>query len=135
LARQATPSDTDRIERGAALALRTWVFVLAAYVVFNKAFPFHLLATPLVQMTGMDLLLLLLRAAIGVVVAALLVRKAFAPPPLIDRHRVFCENWVGLGLGLTLLIAAACFAHLIKGDGVIPTSTRLLARGILWLVF
>jgi hypothetical protein len=133
LARQA-PSDSDRLERGTALALRTWVFVLAAYVVFNKAFPFHLLAMPVVQMTGMDLLLLLLRAAVGVVVAAVLVRRAFSPPPLIDRHRVFCENWVGLGLGLTLLIAAACFGYLIKGDGMIPTSTRLLARGILWLV-
>jgi hypothetical protein len=135
LARRTAPTDSDRLERGAALALRTWVFLLAGYIVFNKTFPFYLLAMPVLQMTGMDLLMLLLRAVLGLAVAAWLFRQAFAPPPLLDRHRVFCENWVGLGLGLTSLIAAACFAYLIKGDGVISTTARLLARGILWLVF
>jgi hypothetical protein len=135
LARRATPTDSDRLERGAALALRTWVFLLAGYITFNKTFPFYLLATPVLQMTGMDLLMLLLRAVVGLAVAAFLVRKAFSPPPLIDRHRIFCENWVGLGLGLTSLIAAASFAYLIKGDGAISTTARLLARGILWLLF
>jgi len=51
------PDDSSRFERGAAMALRYFLFLLAAYVVFHKVFPFAPLGYRLIDLTVGDFLL------------------------------------------------------------------------------
>ena len=49
------------------MVLRYFPFLLAAYIVFNKIFPFGLFRTRLADMTGADLLLLILRSLVATI--------------------------------------------------------------------
>jgi hypothetical protein len=129
------PHDSNKFERGAALSLRSFVLSLAAYVVFHKVFPFDRLDMHLVEMTGGDLLLLCFRSIVGTAAALYLVRRAFVQPALGERDRIFCERWAVLGLGSISIIACSIVIRFVEGEGIIVRCAKLIARGVLWLLF
>src|ERR1700693_5336312 len=94
------PDDSNRFERGTAMALRYFLFLLAAYIVFHKIFPFGLFRTRLADMTGADLLLLIFLGSIAAIGAGYLVKEGFTQPDLRSRDRVWCERWTALALGV-----------------------------------
>src|ERR1700674_2019799 len=51
------PADSNRLERGTAMALRAFLCLLLVYIVFHKIFPFTLLRGRLADMTGADFVL------------------------------------------------------------------------------
>ena len=129
------PQDSNQLERGAALFLRSVVLLLAGYVVFHKIFPFDLLEMHLIEMTGADLLLLFLRSVFGTVAALYFLSKVFAQPPLRERDRLFCEHWAALGLGTILIIACSIIMRFVEGEQTIVRVAKLLARAVRWLLF
>jgi hypothetical protein len=131
----SVPRDSNKLERGTALFLRSFVLLLVAYVVAHKVFPFDLLDMHLVEMTGADFLLLCFRSLIATVAALYLVRKAFTQPPLRERDRIFCERWAVLGLGIILITACSTIMRFVEGEAIIIRTARLVARGVLWLLF
>ena len=52
------------------MVLRYFLFLLAAYIVFHKIFPFGLFRMRLADMTGADLLLLIFRSLVATMGAA-----------------------------------------------------------------
>src|SRR5947209_11322018 len=94
------PDDSSKFERGAAMALRHLLFLLAAYVVFHKVFPFALLGSHLVDLTVGDFLRVLLQTLVSIIGAAYLVAKSFRPPNLEFRDRVWCERWIAIAFGV-----------------------------------
>jgi len=97
--------------------------------------PFDLLDVRVGEMTGAELLLLVLRANIAAVAAVYFAVKAFCPPPAHQQNRAFCEWWAAWGLGVLSLIGCAMVAHLVEGEGFVETTARLLGRGVLWLIY
>jgi H+/Cl- antiporter ClcA len=129
------PHDSNKLERGAALFLRSFVLLLAGYVVFHKVFPFNLLDMQLVEMTGADFLLLCFRSVFGTVAALYFVRKALAQPALRERDRIFCERWAALGIGTILIIGCSILMRFVEGEQTIVRVARLVARAVRWLLF
>ena len=129
------PADSNSVERGAAMALRSFALLLLAYIVFHKIFPFALFRTRLVDMDGADLVLLLGRTLVAITAAAYLVMKAFIQPALRDRDRIWCEHWAGLGFGVIGVIMGAVCITTLQGKGIIFALADGLASGILWLLF
>ena len=129
------PHDSNKLERGAALFLRSFVLSLAAYVVFHKVFPFDRLDMHLVEMTGADFLLLCFRSVFGTVAALYFVSKALAQPALRERDRIFCERWAALGIGTILIIGCSILMRFVEGEQTIVTVARLVARAVRWLLF
>ena len=129
------PSDSSKVERGAALFFRSFVLLLCGYIVFHKIFPFDLLPMRLLEMTGTSFLLLCFRTAIATAGMLYLVGKAFVQPALPQRDRIFCERWVGLGLGISLIIACSIAMRFVQGEGAIVRLAKLVARVFLWLLF
>ena len=129
------PHDSNKFERGAALFLRFFVLSLAAYVVFHKVFPFDRLDMHLVEMTGADFLLLCFRSVVGTAAALYLAKRAFSQPALRERDRIFCERWAALGLGSISIIACSMVIRSIEDEGIIVRCVKLVARGVLWLLF
>jgi hypothetical protein len=74
------------------MARRYFLFLLAAYIVFHKIFPFGLFRTRLADMTGADLLLLISRSLIATIGAAYFATAGFVQPALQDRDRTWCER-------------------------------------------
>ena len=129
------PRDSDRFERGAALFFRSLVLLLSGYIVSHKIFPFDLAKMHLLEMTGAEFLLLCFRSAIALVAVWYLGGKAFAPPALRERDRIFCERWVGLGLGIVSIMACSVTIHFVQGEGIIVRSAKLVGRIVVWLLF
>lgn len=132
--RSDAPSDSSRLERFAAVLLRTIVLLLVSYVAIRAIFPFGLVGLRVGDMTGAEFLLLNFRAVISVVAAGYFLTVAFRIPPLRDRNRVFCERWAMLGLGITSVIGCAFVSTFVKGDGFPETMARLIGKGILSLL-
>jgi hypothetical protein len=129
------PRDSDRFERGAALFLRSLVWLLSGYIVAHKIFPFDLAKMYFLEMSGADFLFLCFRTAVALVAVWYFGSKAFAPPPLPERDRPFCEHWAALGLGIIMIMACSVAMHFVQGEGVIIESAKLLGRIVVWLLF
>jgi hypothetical protein len=129
------PDDSNRLERGAAMALRTFLFLVAAYIVFHKVFPFGLFRTRLADMTGADLLLLILRSFVATAGAVYLVIRGFIQPPLQDRNRIWCERWSGFAFGLIAIAVGAVLITTLEKTGPIIVAAHWVADGVLWLLF
>jgi hypothetical protein len=129
------PRDSNKFERGTALFLRSFVLLLSAYIAFHKIFPFDLLDRRLVEMTGADFLLLCFRSALGTAAALYLTREGFYQPPLRERDRIFCECWAALGLGIILIVACSIIMRFVESESIIVRTAKLVARGVIWLLF
>jgi hypothetical protein len=129
------PDDSNRFERGAAMALRYFLFLLAAYIVFHKIFPFGLFRTRLADMTGADLVLLLLRSIVATTGAIYFVIKGFIQPALEDRGRMWCERWTALAFGVTTIAVGSVLVTTLEPIGPIVVAAHWVANGILWLLF
>ena len=129
------PDDSSKFERGAATALRHLLFLLAAYAVFHKVFPFALLGSHLVDLTVGDLLRVLFQTLVGIIGAAYLVAKSFRPPDLKFRDRVWCERWIAIAFGVTAITVGSMVIALLERKGFDTGMARSIARGILWVLF
>lgn len=130
-----TPHDSNRLERGAATALRLFLFLLAAYVVFHKVFPFGALRTRLADMTVADFLLSLFQGLTATIGAAYFLIKGFILPDLQDRDRNWCEQWTALAFGVITISVGSILITLIERKGIIATMAYWVASCILWLLF
>jgi hypothetical protein len=126
---------SHKLERGTAMALRAFLFLLLVYVVFHKIFPFLLLRTRLADMTGADFLLLLCRTLVATAGAAYFAVKGFRQPALPERDRIWCERWTALAFGVITLIIGSTLITTLQGDGIIFALAYGIATGILWLLF
>lgn len=129
------PDDSNRLERGTAMALRYFLFLLAAYIAFHKIFPFDLFRTRLADMTGADLILLILRSLVATMGAAYFTIRGFIQPALHDRDRIWCERWTGLAFGVITIAVGSVLITTLEKDGTIIVAAYWVASGILWLLF
>ena len=129
------PADSNRFERGTAIALRYFLFLLAAYIVFHKIFPFGLFRTRLADMTGADLLLLISRSLIATIGASYFAISGFIPPALQERDRIWCERWTGLAFGVITIAVGSILIAALEGTGIIIVTAHWVASCILWLLF
>lgn len=118
------------------MALRFFIFLVAAYVVFHKIFPFALFRTRLAEMTGGDFSLMVLRGLMAIAGAAYLVMRGFIQPTLRERDRGWCERWAALAFGvITMVIGSILITSLRPTASIIVVAADWLATGILWLLF
>jgi len=117
------------------MALRHLLFLLAAYVVFHKVFPFALLGSHLVDLTVGDFLRVLLQTLVSIIGAAYLMAKAFRPPKLEFRDRVWCERWMAIAFGVIAITVGSMAIALLERKGFDTAMARPIARGILWILF
>jgi hypothetical protein len=117
------------------MALRCLLFLLAAYIVFHKIFPFGLLRTRLADVTVADFLLLIFQSLIASIGAAFLVIRGFIQPALQDRDRVWCERWSALAFGVITMVVGSILITSLEGNGIILVIAYWVASGILWLLF
>src|SRR5712664_4801995 len=119
------------------MVLRYFLFLLAAYIVFHKIFPFGLFRTRLADMTGADLLLLIFRSLIATIGAAYFVVTGFIQPALHDRDRLWCERWTGLAFGVIAIAIAfgSVLISILEKKGIIIIAAHWVASCILWLLF
>jgi hypothetical protein len=129
------PRDSNKFEQGTALFLRSLILLLSGYIVVHKVFPFDLLDKRLLEMTGADFLLLCFRSLVATAALLYSASNAFTQPALPERDRIFCERWVGLGLGTGLIIACSVIMPFTEGEGIIVRTAKLVAAGVLWLLF
>ena len=129
------PDDSSRFERAAATALRCLLFLLAAYIVFHKAFPFAQIESHLVDLTVGDFLLIILRTLVSILGAAYLVAKSFRLPDVKHRDIVWCERWIAIAFGVIAIIVGSMVIALLQRKGFDTATARWIARGILWLLF
>jgi hypothetical protein len=130
-----TPDDSNRFERGTAIALRSFLFLMAAYIVFHEIFPFGLFRTRLTDMTGADLLLLISRSLIATICAGYLVITGFIQPALQDRDRIWCQQWTGVAFGVITIAVGSILIAALEGTGIIIVTAHSVASCILWLLF
>jgi len=117
------------------MALRYFLFLLAAYIVLQKIFPFGLFRTRLADMTGADLLLLISRSLIATIGAANFAIAGFIQPALQDRDRIWCERWTGLAFGVITIAVGSILIAALEGTGIIIVTAHWVASCILWLLF
>jgi len=129
------PDNSSRFERGAATALRSFLFLLAAYIVFHKVFPFALLGYHLVDLTVGDFLRVMSQTLVSIVGAAYFVAKSFRLPDIKCRDRVWCERWMAIAFGAIAIIFGSMAIALLERKGFDTGAARSLARGILWVLF
>lgn len=129
------PQDSNRLERGAAMALRFFLFLLAAYVVFHKIFPFGTLRTRVADMTVAAFLLSILQGLAATTSATYFLTRGFILPDLQDRDRIWCERWTALAFGVITISVGSILITLIERQGIIAMMAYWVASWILWLLF
>jgi hypothetical protein len=117
------------------MALRCFLFLLAAFIVFHKIFPFALLGSRLVDLTVGGFLRMILQTLASIIGAAYLVATSFRPPDLKYRDRVWCERWIAIAFGVIAIIVGSMVIALLERKGVDTATARWIARGILWVLF
>jgi hypothetical protein len=117
------------------MALRCLLFLLAAYIVFHKVFPFALLGYHLLDLTVGDFLRMMFQTLVGIGGAAYLVAKSFRLPDIRCRDRVWCERWIAIAFGAIAIIFGSMTIALLERKGFDTGAARSLARGILWVLF
>jgi hypothetical protein len=130
-----TPEDSNKYERGAAMVLRSFLFLLLVYIIFHKIFPFALFTTRLADMTGADLLLLIFRTLLAIAGAGYFAVRGFVQPDLQDRDRLWCERWAGAAFGVIAITLGSVLITSLQGEGIIFALAYAVASGILWLLF
>ncbi len=133
--RSKAPKDSNKFERGVAMALRSFVLLLAAYVFFYVIFPINLLGTRLGDVTVGEFLLVIFRTLVAATGAIYLIIRALQQPDLQDRDRIWCERWSGLAFGVIAIISASILVAIFERKGVKLTPADWMARGVLWLLF
>lgn len=133
--RAKVPTDSSRLERGCAIALRSFVLLLVAYIVFHKVFPFAVLDRRLGELTVGEFLLAMVRTISATAAAAYLVFKAFRTPGLPERDRIWCERWSGLAFGAIAVLTGSILVFLLESKGVVMPIAHAIAARILWLLF
>jgi len=117
------------------MALRYLLFLLAAYIVFHKVFPFALLGYRLIDLTVGDFLLVILQTLVSILGSAYLVARSFRLPDLEDRDRAWCERWIAIAFGVIAIVIRSMVIALLQRKGFDTAMARWLARGILWVLF
>jgi hypothetical protein len=117
------------------MALRYFLFLLAAYIVFHKVFPFAMLGSRLIDLTVGDFMRIIFQTLVSILGAAYLVAKSFRVPDIKDRDRVWCERWVAIAFAVIAIIAGSIVTALLERKGVETAMARYIARGILWVLF
>jgi hypothetical protein len=117
------------------MALRYFLFVLAAYIVFHKVFPFAQLGSRLIDLTVGNFLLVILQTLLSIIGAAYLAAKSFRLPDLKYRDRVWCERWIAIAFGVIAIIVGSMVIALLERKGFDTATARWIARGILWVLF
>jgi hypothetical protein len=130
-----TSDKANRFERGTATALRLLVLLLAAYIVFHKAFPLAALDRRLADMTVGEFLLTVSRVLFAFTAAGYLIIKGFRYPGLQDRDRIWCERWSGIAFGVSAVVMAAVLVALLEQKGINLGAAHWIAHGILLLLF
>jgi hypothetical protein len=133
--RAKVPTDSSRLERGCAIALRSFVLLLVAYIVFHKAFPFAVLDRRLGELTVGEFLLAMVRTISATAAPAYLVFKAFRTPDLPERDRIWCERWSGLAFGAIAVLTGSILVFLLESKGIVMPIAHAIAARILWLLF
>jgi hypothetical protein len=133
--RSRAPDDSSSFERGTAMVLRYSLFLLAAYIVSHKVFPFSALGSRVGDLEVGDFLLIIFRVLAGTIGAFYLVLKSFKHPDLQDRDRVWCKRWIAFASGCITLIAGSISIALLEKKGISLAMAHWIARGILWLLF
>jgi len=129
------PNDSSRLERGAAMALRSFLLALGAYIVFHKVFPFALLGSHLIDLTVGDFLRIIFQTLVSIVGAAYLIARSFRLPNLACRDRIWCERWIAIAFGVFAIIVGSMVIALLERKGFDTAMARWLARGVLWVLF
>jgi hypothetical protein len=111
------------------------VLLLAAYIVFHKAFPLSALDRRLADMTVGEFLLTVSKVLFAFTAAGYLIVKGFGYPSLQDRDRIWCERWSGIAFGVSAILMGAVLAALLERKGINLGAANWIARGILWLLF
>jgi hypothetical protein len=132
--RSPFPDDSNALERGSAMALRSLVLLFATYVSFHKLFPFASLDTRLADLTFGEFMMLILQVLSSTTAAGYFIFNAFRPPPLPRRDRAWCEFWSGLAFGVISLVAGSILIEVLARKGFELPAARWTARGILWLL-
>jgi hypothetical protein len=117
------------------MVLRSFVLLLAAYVLFHKLFPFDELAARLADVTIGDFMLVIFRTLTAIAAAAYLVFRGLSQPRLQDRDRIWCECWSALAFGVITMIFGSIVVALLERKGMTIGAAHWVARGILWLLF
>jgi hypothetical protein len=132
--RAKAPKDSTRFERGSAIALRLFVLLLVAYIVFHKIFPFAVLEKHLGELTVGEFLLTIFQTITAIAAAAYFVYKGFRQPCLQDRDRIWCERWSGLAFGVIAILIGSILIILLEKKGVAIATAHWAAYGVLWLL-
>jgi hypothetical protein len=127
--------EINKFERGSAIALRLFVWLLAAYIVFHKVFPFADLGMRLADMTVGELLLTVFKVLFASTAAGYLIVRGFRYPKLQHRDRLWCERWSGVAFGVAAIVMGAFLVAFLERKGVDLGATRWIAHGILRLLF
>ena len=117
------------------MVLRSFVLLLAAYVLFHKLFPFDELAARLADVTIGDFMLVIFRTLTAIAAAAYLVFRGLSQPGLQDRDKIWCERWSALAFGVITMIFGSIVVALLERKGMTIGAAHWVARGILWLLF
>jgi hypothetical protein len=117
------------------MVLRSFVLLLAAYVLFHKLFPFDELAARLADVTIGDFLLVIFRTLTAMAAAVYLIFRGLSQPRLQDRDRIWCEHWSALAFGVITMIFGSILVALLERKGMTIAAAHWVARGILWLLF
>jgi hypothetical protein len=129
------PDDSNRFERGSAMALRSFVLLLSAYVIVHRIFPFGVLGRHLADLTVGEFLLTMTRAVVASALTGYLVFKSLRQPALEARDRVWCERWSGLSFAVMAVVAGSIAVALLEKKGIAVAAALPVAEGVLWLIF
>ena len=130
-----TSDKVNRFERGTATVLRSLVLLLAAYIVFHKAFPLAALNRSLADVTVGELILTVSKVLFAFTAAGYLIVKGFRYPSLQDRDRIWCERWSAITFGLSAIFMGAVLVAVQERKGINLGAAHWIAHGVLWLLF
>jgi len=117
------------------MALRSFVLLLAAYVIFHKIFPFDRLGNHLADLTVGEFLIIVFRTLAATTVLVYLLVQVLRQPALQMRDRIWCERWCGLAFGVIAIVAGSISVAFLERNGMPIGAVHWVARGILWLLF
>jgi hypothetical protein len=76
-----------------------------------------LFRTRLADLTGVDLLLLIVRSLVATIGAAYFVVTGFIQPALHHRDRLWCERWTGLAFGVIAIAVGSVLISILEKRG------------------
>jgi len=116
------------------MTLGIFFFLLAAYIVFHKVFPFALLEYRLIDLTVRD-------SARDPSNArqhprqCVFGRKIVPTSGFEGQGQSWCERWIAIAFGTITIVVGSIVIALLQRKGFDTAMARWLARGILWVLF